>query len=126
MNLFRFRRHSKKLMKIYECLLAGDVRGLHPMQISRETGISYREVARRLDATPELFVRLVVARGSHRRYALHTRARAMQRRDVQQLLDRGVLRESLILYLVGAFILFALIWVVLSAISMSQQEFTGF
>ena len=79
-------------MKIYECLLAGDVRGLHPMQISRETGISYREVARRLDATPELFVRLVVARGSHRRYALHTRARAMQRRDVQQLLDRGVLR----------------------------------
>ncbi|MCY4041405.1 MAG: hypothetical protein OXF72_09135 [Gammaproteobacteria bacterium] len=113
-------------MKIYECLLAGDVRGLHPMQISRETGISYREVARRLDATPELFVRLVVARGSHRRYALHTRARAMQRRDVQQLLDRGVLRESLILYLVGAFILFALIWVVLSAISMSQQEFTGF
>ncbi len=68
MNLFRFRQHTRKIMKIYECLLEGDVRGLHPMQISRETGISYREVARRLDATPELFVRLVVARGSHRRY----------------------------------------------------------
>jgi len=112
-------------MKIYECLLAGDVRGLHPMQISRETGISYREVARRLDATPELFVRLVVARGSHRRYALHTRARAMPRRDVQKLLDRGVLRESLVLYLAGAFVLCLLIWVILAVISLSQQGFTG-
>jgi len=125
MNLFRFRRHTRKIMKIYECLLAGDVRGLHPMQISRETGISYREVARRLDATPELFVRLVVARGSHRRYALHTRARAMPRRDVQKLLDRGVLRESLVLYLAGAFVLCLLIWVILAVISLSQQGFTG-
>ena len=114
-------------MKIYLCLLEGDVRGLHPMEISRVTGISFREVAKRLDAMPELFVRLVVARGQHRRYALHTRARAMSKSDVQRLLDRGVLRESLILYAVGAFIVFALIWVVLSVISLSQQGgFPGF
>ena len=126
MNLFRFRRHSKKIMKIYQCLLAGDVRGMHPMEISRATGISFREVAKRLDATPELFVRLVVARGSHRRYALHTRARAMHQRDVQKLIDRGVMRETLILYASGAFIVFALIWVILAVVSMSQQGYSGF
>lgn len=125
MNLFRFRRHAGKVMKIYLCLQGGDVRGMHPMQISRETGISFREVAKRLDATPELFVRLVVARGQHRRYALHTRARAMGRTEVQRMLDRGVLRESLMLYSVVAMIVLALVMVVLSAVPLYRQGFGG-
>lgn len=125
MNIFRFRSQSGKIIKIYLCLLRADVRGLHPMQISRETGISFREVARRLDATPELFVRLVVARGQPRRYALHTRARSLGEREVRRLVDRGVFRESLIYYSVLSMILLALTMVVLSAIPLYRQGFTG-
>lgn len=125
MNIFRFRRHSGKILKIYMCLLQADARGLHPMQISRETGISFREVAKRLDATPELFVRLVVAPGQPRRYALHTRARAMGEKQVRRVVERGVLRESLIYYSLILMILLALTMVVLSAIPLYRQGFTG-
>ena len=123
MNLFRFRRHAGKIMKIYVCLLANDARGLHPMQIARETGISFREVARRLDATPEFFVRLVVARGQPRRYALHTRGRAMGEREARRLVQRGELKESLIYYSIVVMILLALTMVVLWAIPLYQQGF---
>ncbi len=126
MKLFRFRRHAGKILKIYACLAQADVRGLHPMQISRVTGISFREVAHRLDATPELFVRLVVARGQPRRYTLNTRARAMKKREVEQLVERGVMRESLILYSVVVMILLALTMVVLSSIPLYQAGFDGY
>ena len=123
MNVFRFRRHANKILKIYACLAEADVRGLHPMQISRVTGISFREVARRLDATPELFVRLVVARGQPRRYTINTRARAMKRGEVEQLVQRGVMRESLILYSVVLMILLALIMMLLASIPVYQGGF---
>ncbi len=123
MNLFRFRRHAGKILKIYACLVQSDVRGLHPMQISRLTGLSFHEVARRLDATPELFVRLVVASGQPRRYALNTRARAMTAKEVERFVQRGIMRESLILYSLVVMILLALITVLLSSIPLYQAGF---
>ncbi len=115
MKIFRFRRHASKILGIYDCLAQAHARGLHPMDISRGTGISFREVARRLDDTPELFVRLVVARGEPRRYTLNTRVRAMTRRQVEALVRRAVLRESLILYSLIAMIVLAFATLLLSA-----------
>ena len=54
---FRFRGQVGKLLDIYYCMLETGS-GLHPTQIAKRTGISFAEVARRLDATPELFVKL--------------------------------------------------------------------
>lgn len=87
------------------------------------TGLSFREVAKRLDSTPELFVRLVVARGQPRRYALHTRARAMGEKEARRLVQRGEMKESLIYYAIIAMIVLALTMVVLSAIGLYRQGF---
>ena len=55
---FRFRGKLRRLARIYQCFLDHPSVGLHPTQIARHTGIGFQEVSARLDATPELFVKL--------------------------------------------------------------------
>jgi hypothetical protein len=108
---FRFRGVTNRLLNIYACFEEHPDEALHPAQIARETGLSIQEVTRRLDTTPELFVRLPKRPDGLTRYRLTTAARAKSPEEVRAMLAAGARTESLSLY--------ALVAIVLSIVTMA-------
>ena len=110
---FRFRGKVRRILDIYFCFLEEDGKALHPTQIARRTGISFAEVARRLDATPELFVRLP-KRDGITRYRITTTASTRTPEETEALLIKYANRESHLLYAFGFMVLIMLVIVVLT------------
>jgi hypothetical protein len=102
---FRFRGKLRRLARIYQCFLDHPGVGLHPTQIARHTGIGFQEVSARLDATPELFVKLPKRPDGITRYRLTSATAARSRKEVEQLLIRAARRESFILYAFGIMVI---------------------
>ena len=109
---FRFRGKIRRLTDIYLCFLDNEGKALHPTQISRQTGIGFTEVSARLEATPELFVRLP-KRDGVTRYRLTSATAAREPDEVSQLLSREARREGLLLYAFGSMVLLILLIVVI-------------
>ena len=105
---FRFRGKLRRLTEIYLCFLDNDEKGLHPVQIARQTGIGFTEVSRRLDATPELFVRLP-KRDGITRYRLTSVTTAQEPDEINMFLNREARKESLVLYAFGTMVLLLLL-----------------
>lgn len=115
---FRFRGKVRLLLDIYYCFVdaAPDQTGgaaLHPTQIARITAISFTEVAKRLDATPELFVRLP-KRDGLTRYRITSSATARSHEEVETLLRNAERNESLLFYAIAFMVLAMLAIVVLT------------
>lgn len=110
---FRFRGKLRRLARIYQCFLDHPSVGLHPTQIARHTGIGFQEVSARLDATPELFVKLPRRPDGITRYRLTSATAARSREEVEKLLIGSARKESLILYAFGAMIVTILLIVVI-------------
>lgn len=110
---FRFRGKVRRILDIYFCFLDEGNVALHPTQIARKTGISFAEVARRLDATPELFVKLPKREGITR-YRITTSASTRTPEETEALLRKYAQRESLLLYAFGFMVLAMLVIVVLT------------
>ncbi len=110
---FRFRGKLRRLARIYQCFLDHPSVGLHPTQIARHTGIGFQEVSARLDATPELFVKLPRRPDGITRYRLTSATAARSREEVEKLLITSARKESLILYAFGAMVMTMLLMVVI-------------
>jgi hypothetical protein len=102
---FRFRGKLKRLLRIYDCFLEHPQTGLHPTQIARHTGLSFAEVNARLEATPELFVKLPGRGDGITRYRLNTSTAAQDPEDVERFLLAQARKESLLLYSVGGMLI---------------------
>ena len=109
---FRFRGKVGRLLDIYYCLLEAEG-ALHPTQIAKITGMSFAEVARRLDATPELFVKLP-KRDGITRYRMTTSAATRTPEETEALLAKYAKRESYLLYTFSFMVLILLLIVVLT------------
>ena len=112
---FRFRNKTGLLLDIYRCMLDEKDKALRPNQIAKKTGIHFGEVARRLDATPELFVKLP-KRDGLTRYRITTSASTRTIEETEALLNKFAYRESLVLYAFGTMVAAMLIIVVLTII----------
>jgi len=110
---FRFRGKVRRILDIYHCFIEADNGALHPTQIARLTGISFAEVARRLDSTPELFVKLP-RRDGITRYRITSSAATRSPEQTEALLLKYAQRESLLLYAFGTMVLAMLLIVVLT------------
>ena len=110
---FRFRGNVRRILDIYYCFVEDGGKALHPTQVARRTGISFAEVARRLDATPELFVRLP-RRDGITRYRMTTTASTRTAEETEALLWKYAKRESYLLYAFGAMVFAILLIVVLT------------
>jgi len=110
---FRFRGKLRRLALIYQCFVDHPDTALHPSQIARYTGIPFQEVAARLEATPELFVKLPKRPDGITRYRLTSATTARSREEVEQLLRRGARRESLVLYAFGTMVVLILLIVLI-------------
>jgi hypothetical protein len=120
---FRFRGRTERLLTIYDCFQEHPDEALHPAQIARDTGISIQEVTNRLDATPELFVRLPKRPDGLTRYRLTTTARARSPEEVKATLESGARSESLSLFAVIAILLCAVTLAVLLALPWLRHAF---
>ena len=95
---FRFRGKLRRLEDIYYCFLDNPGTGLHPTQIARRTGIGFGEVNTRLQATPELFVKLPKRPNDVTRYRLTSATTAQEPEDIEKFLSRSARKEGLLLY----------------------------
>jgi hypothetical protein len=111
---FRFRGKLNRIREIHQCFLDHPDKGLHPTQIARYTGLSFAEVNKRLEATPELFVKLPGRQDGITRYRLTTSTAARGPDEVDKFLATQARKETLLLYAVGVMVLcLALIVVIL-------------
>jgi hypothetical protein len=120
---FRFRGLTQRLLNIYTCFEERPDKALHPAQVARETGLSIQEVTRRLDDTPELFVRLPRRPDGLTRYRLTTATRAKSADDVKAMLDAGARTESLSLYALIVIVLCIMTLAVLMALPWLRYGF---
>ena len=97
----RFRGRSAALLAIYDAFQATPHTGLHPVQISKASGLSMAAVITRLDETPELFIKLP-KRDGLTRYRLATSMAAKSPEEVEEFIMRAARGETLNLYAVGA------------------------
>ncbi len=102
---FRFRGKVNRLLDIYDCLSANSPNALHPIQIARLTGQGLATVNSRLEATPELFIKLPRRPDGITRYRLTSTAAAKTPEEVEALVKAGARKESLLLYAVGTMVL---------------------
>ena len=112
---FRFRGKVRRILDIYYCFIENDGQALHPTQVARQTGISFAEVARRLDSTPELFVKLP-KRDGITRYRITTTANTRTPEETEALLQKYATRESYLFYAFG-FMVFAMLVIVVLTIA---------
>ncbi|MDA1074039.1 MAG: hypothetical protein O3A63_04655 [Proteobacteria bacterium] len=109
---FRFRNKLNRLRDMVQCFRQNPGIGLHPTQIARLTGISFAEVVRRLDATPELFVKLPRRPDGITRYRLTSTTAARSDEDIEKFLVNSARRESFLLYALGIMLLCAFVIVI--------------
>ena len=110
---FRFRNKLNRLRDMVQCFRQNPGIGLHPTQIARLTGISFAEVVRRLEATPELFVKLPRRPDGITRYRLTSTTAAKSAADVEKFLVNSARRESFLLYAFGIMMLCVFVIVVI-------------
>ena len=106
---FRFRGKTRVLMALVQCFLDEPAKGLHPAQLARSTGIPIYDVARRLNGTPELFVRLPGLRDGIIRYRLASSVAARGTDQIEVLIARHARRETWLLYVLVAIVFLILL-----------------
>ena len=102
---FRFRGKTKRLLTLYHCFVEHPGVGLHPIQISKYTGLSFPEVLLRLDNTNELFVRLPKRKDGITRYRLTSSTAAQSKEAVEKMIHSAAKRESITLFSLGLIIM---------------------
>lgn len=112
----RYWGKTRRILAIHRAFRDEPGVGLHPQQIARLTGIAMIDVKERLDATPELFVRLP-KRDGLTRYRLTSTTAAKSPEEVEARVRRHATREAYLVTAVGAMVLCGFIII---ALLMSQ------
>ena len=97
---FRYLGQQQKIMRIYKCFTKAPRQALHPIQVSRKTGLSLSSVNERLEHTPELFVKIPKRSDGLTRYRLTSPVQAQSEAQVEAHVQRTVRTEQLTLYTV--------------------------
>jgi hypothetical protein len=117
---FRFRGKLRRLALIYDCFQKNPQTALHPAQIARQTGLSLAETSNRLEATPEMFVKLPRRPDGLTRYRLSSARTLMTPEEVEQFLIKAARKESWLLYAVTSMVVCILIIVIILVVPILQ------
>lgn len=91
----RYLGRERQIEALFGAFDAADRQALHPIQISRETGLDMHQVQQRLDGCPELFVRLPRNPEGLVRYRISSSAAALGVPEVEQLIRNRARSERL-------------------------------
>ncbi len=97
----RFRGRTAALLAICQAFHDTPGVGLHPVQISKASGLSMAATLARLDETPELFIRLP-KRDGLTRYRLATSMAAKTPDEIEAYILRAARGEMMSVYAVAA------------------------
>lgn len=97
----RFRGRTASLLAICEAFQRTPGVGLHPLQVSKATGLPMATAIARLDDTPELFIRLP-KRDGLTRYRMATSMVSRSPEEIEAYIHRAARSETMTLYAVGA------------------------
>ena len=100
----RYWGKTRRILAIHRAFREEPGVGLHPQQIARRTGIAMIDVKERLDATPELFVRLP-KRDGLTRYRLTSTTSAQDPEEVENRVRRRATGEMYLVSALGAMVL---------------------
>ena len=100
----RYWGKTRRILAIHRVFREEPEIGLHPQQIARRTGIAMMDVKERLDATPELFVRLP-KRDGLTRYRLTSTTSAQDPEEVENRVRRCATGEMYVVSAFGAMVL---------------------
>ncbi len=95
---FRFRGKVNRLLAIVDCFMEDPGQGLHPTQIAKRTSMTMLDVIERLDATPELFVRLPGRRDGVTRYRLLSSVATLDFEAVETIVLEHAKKEDYVYY----------------------------
>jgi len=102
---FRFRGKVRRIFDIYLSFMDHGGAAMHPMEVARMANTSLAEASRRLEDTPEIFIRLPKRPDGLTRYRLTPQIAGRTPEEVEALLRRLARRESLLLYAGGLMLL---------------------
>ena len=91
----RYLGRERQIIALFEVFAAAEGQAMHPIQISRETGLDMHLVQQRLDTCSELFVRLPRNPEGLVRYRITSSAAALDLTQVEQLIRRRARSEQL-------------------------------
>jgi len=91
----RYLGRERQIEALFQAFDAVDRQALHPIQISRETGLDMHQVQQRLDTCTELFVRLPRNPEGLVRYRMTSSAAALNATAVEQLIRSRARSERL-------------------------------
>jgi hypothetical protein len=109
---FRFRGKVRRIFDIYLSFMDKGGTPMHPMEVARMANMSLAEAARRLEDTPEVFIRLPKRPDGLTRYRLTTQLAGRSPEQVEAMLKSLARRESMLLY-VGGMMLLLLLFIAL-------------
>lgn len=95
---FRFRGKTNRILALVDCFLKEPNKGLAPTHLGRQAGMPLYDVAKMLDKTPELFVKLPGRGDGITRYRLASSVAARGEEEIVALVQRRARRESWIFY----------------------------
>jgi hypothetical protein len=125
MRLLRYLGRQQRLLALYQAFRARPDQGLHPVQLSRETGQDMFEVRANLEGCPELFVRLPRNREGVVRYRLTSAASALEETEVEALVARRARTEQLTITAVSVIVLSLLVLVLATVIPATSMGVFG-
>lgn len=102
---FRFRGKVRRIFDIYLSFMDKSGAAMHPMEVARMANMSLAEASRRLEDTPELFIRLPKRPDGLTRYRLITQLAGRTPEQVEAMLKGLARRESMLLYIGGVMLL---------------------
>lgn len=105
---FRFRGKVRRIFDIYLSFMDKSGAALHPMEVARMANMSLAEASRRLEDTPEIFIRLPKRPDGLTRYRLTTQLSGRTPEQVEAMLKGLARRESMLLYIGGVMLLLLL------------------
>ncbi len=105
---FRFRGKVRRIFDIYLSFMDKSGAAMHPMEVARMANMSLAEASRRLEDTPEVFIRLPKRPDGLTRYRLTTQLVCHTPEQVETMLKGLARRESMLLYIGGVMLLLLL------------------
>ena len=98
MSVFRYRRRTETIIAIFLCFAESDKRRLHPMEVSRYSGMQMVAAVRLMDQIHEIFLKLPRGADGLTYYALRPSISAQALDDVIHMINRKALKETILFY----------------------------
>lgn len=111
LTLFRYRRYYKNILAVYDAFKSSEQRTLHPIELSRLTGLHMLDIVRAMNNAPEIFFK--VPASATTKYALRLTIANQEREIVEKLIQRRTNYETFFFWALIVILILAVVTLIL-------------